>query len=136
MCVCVRAHGLFMTHSVEEQELRRASMHFEHQPYSTTGYLGFVMRKWFAFSALMVLGQLSTVSWWPIVAQGDFCLLVYAEAQLPFWEISCGERKEKLKCKLNIVWLFSKIGANELLCSASVTAEGLCVNQGALPGLC
>lgn len=44
-------------------------MQFEHQSYSTTGYLGFVMRKWFAFSALMVLGQLSTVSWWLIVAR-------------------------------------------------------------------
>lgn len=72
-------------------------MHFEHQSYSTTGYLGFVMRKWFAFSALMVLGQVSTVSWWPVVAQitqGDFCLLVYAAAQLPFWDFMWGEEGE------------------------------------------
>lgn len=39
------------------------------------------------------------------ITQGDFCLLVHAAAQLPFWGNSCEDTKEKVECGQNVAWL-------------------------------
>lgn len=58
-----------------------------------------------ALCALMALDHWSAaVSWWLIpaqITQGGFCLTVCAAAQLPLLGISCGDRKEKVKCDQN-----------------------------------
>lgn len=50
----------------------------------------------------------AAMSWWQTptqITQGDFCLQVYAAAQLPVLENSCEERKEEVKCEQNVAWL-------------------------------
>lgn len=92
-----------------------------------------VRRNLFALCALMIHSQVKTaVSRWLVptqVTQGDFCLSCGA-AQLSFWGNSCKE----VKCERSVAWLLRQDWSEGIAAlGESVSAEGMWVNQRALP---